>query len=48
MFKTHNKTSNKFLTLEEENGCNVTFGDNASINIVGISVVSLDNRMIKN
>jgi hypothetical protein len=34
---------NKFLTLKEEKGDSVTFGDNASARTVGKVIVSLDN-----
>jgi hypothetical protein len=34
---------NKFLTLKEEKGSKITFGDNASSRIVGKGIVSLDN-----
>jgi hypothetical protein len=38
---------NKFITLKEEKGGNVTFGDNASTRIVGKCIVSLDNGKTK-
>jgi hypothetical protein len=34
---------NKFITLKEEKGSSVTFGDNASARIVGKGIVSIDN-----
>ena len=34
---------NKFLTLKEEKGGSVTFGDNSFTRIVGKGIVSLDN-----
>jgi hypothetical protein len=37
----------KFLTLKEEKGGSVTFGDNASGRIVGKGIVSLDNGNTK-
>jgi hypothetical protein len=37
----------KFLTLKEEKGGNVTFGDNGSTRIVGKGTISLDNGKTK-
>jgi hypothetical protein len=37
----------KFLTLKEEKGDNVTFGDKASTWIVGKCIVSIDNEKTK-
>jgi hypothetical protein len=38
---------NKFLTLKEEKGGNVTFGDNVSSRIIGKATVSLDGGKTK-
>jgi hypothetical protein len=37
----------KLRTLKEENGGNVTFGDNVSARIVGKGILSLDNGKTK-
>jgi hypothetical protein len=37
----------KFITLKEEKGGNVTFGDNGSARIVGRGIISLDNGRAK-
>jgi hypothetical protein len=41
------KDQTKFLTLTKEKGGSVTFGDKASIRIVGKGIVSLDNGKTK-
>jgi hypothetical protein len=38
---------NKFLTLKEEKGGNVTFGDNTSTRIVGKHIISIDDGKTK-
>jgi hypothetical protein len=37
----------KFLTLKEEKGGSVTFGDKASARIVGKGIVNIDNEKTK-
>jgi hypothetical protein len=41
------QNQNKFLTLKEKEGGNVTFGGNASARIVGKGTVSLDDGRLK-
>ena len=42
-----NGDENKFITIKEEKGGNVTFGDNGFARITGRGIVSLDNGKAK-